>query len=322
MSDTPAAVSGTTRAQLQRAMNVRSAAAVDHARSLPDGAAERRAAHRELWASAGTMRLLNLAGSVYRGLPMPAELERGDAEHIADAARAVAAARALVELGAPDREPSDELRALVEQLGEPKLKSHEPVAGYASITDVAYELHDMWGPFYEIISTGSFEKTVQALADDRSETTLKIQHAGLGLAITRGDSGLLVIEDEQGLGFAGMVDTRQHDASDLVRKLETNMISGQTSMAGWIYSWHWDDSYTILTVGEWDLHRGDVAAVAAGANPWGWIDLGRRLSPPPAVANDDPSVPADQRDADPDTGNTEPPAADCYRGRQRRRRHR
>ena len=218
------------------------------------------------------------------------------------------AARALAEIGEPEREASSELADLAAARLEAAGKRERVVHGYASITGVAYELWDGLGPYYEIISADSFARSIAAAAAGRSDLLLKVNHDGLGLASISGDT-LTILEDETGLGFAATVDTAETDAADLVRKLKRGSTSHQTSMAGRIRGWAWDDTWTVLTISDWDLHRGDVAAVAAGANPWGWITANGDLTPPAAAANDDPTIP----DADRNRNRTQPP----YRPRNR-----
>ena len=289
-----------TAREVQTRMGDRMRAAVAHSLTLPDEIrTERRRSRSSLFVAEHSLSQHRDA-AVAEARRHNADQNAFDAiEQIARALDTVDQARALADVGLPDRSPSPELQTVIAELADSAKTHHQSVGGYASITGVAYELYDMWGPYYEIVEAGAFTSTLDAVANGRSDLLYKIQHAGLGLAAPSAGT-LRLLEDDQGLAFAALVDTRQTDAKDLISKLRTGSTSGQTSMAGMIRDYRWDDTYTVVTTSRWDLHRGDVASVAAGANPWGWAALGPDLAPPPPRANDDPFGDDAQRTSDPE----------------------
>ena len=137
------------------------------------------------------------------------------------------------------------------------------ITGHASVSASPYLMRDYFGEYEETISPGAF-----AVSLSRSpEVVHRIQHEGLGVASTR--SGTLSLqEDKVGLLFRSVVDIRETDASDLVRKLERGIVS-HTSFAFRMVDYEWDSGYETLTIREVDLDGGDVASVAYGANPAG-----------------------------------------------------
>lgn len=137
--------------------------------------------------------------------------------------------------------------------------------GYASVTDRAYEMEDMFGPYTETIHRGSFNKTLAEGAD----VGLLVNHEGIPLARTKSGT-LSLAEDGKGL----LSDAPELDAvSPLVQTVRSAMDRGdldEMSMAFRIPTGRqdWSDDFTERHIREVNLHKGDVSIVNYGANPF------------------------------------------------------
>lgn len=135
--------------------------------------------------------------------------------------------------------------------------------GYASLTGVAYEVHDFLGSFQETVERGAFKRTLAQSPD----VQFLVNHGGMALART--ESGTLKLaEDKTGLHVLADLDARQTSASDLRIAVERRDVT-QMSFAFRVPKGGdtWDDEYADRTIHEIDLHRGDVSAVNQGASP-------------------------------------------------------
>lgn len=135
------------------------------------------------------------------------------------------------------------------------------VEGYASMTERAYEMYDMYGDYSETISRGAFTKTLS----ERADVAFLANHEGLTMARTT--NGTLVLEEDTlGLRNIATLDSRRSDVNNLVLAIERGDIT-QMSFAFRVVQQEWNEDFDERTIREVSLDRGDVSAVNYGANP-------------------------------------------------------
>lgn len=144
------------------------------------------------------------------------------------------------------------------------------LCGYAS----TYQDYDMYGGpaeggWIERIDRRAFDKTLR----EKPDVHLLINHEGMPLARTK--SGTLQLDaDTQGLKVTAKLDRSDPD----VQRLEAKMRRGdmdEMSFAFRVKDQGWepapgfedDDPYSLRTITEVSLHKGDVSVVNFGANP-------------------------------------------------------
>jgi HK97 family phage prohead protease len=137
------------------------------------------------------------------------------------------------------------------------------VEGYASATEAPYEMYDMFGPYTEVIRSGSFAKTLS----ENPQVQLLLNHGGLSMAYTRAGT-LAMSEDSTGLNIRAEVNPARKDVGDLLLALEDGAID-EMSFAFRVPAGKstWSPDYDQRDILEVDMHRGDVSVVNFGANP-------------------------------------------------------
>jgi HK97 family phage prohead protease len=133
--------------------------------------------------------------------------------------------------------------------------------GYASVTEHAYDMWDMFGPYTETIARGAFAETLGQNAD----VAFLLNHGGMTLARTTSGT-LRLSEDDVGL----LVDADLDPANSTVRDMASGLRRGdlsELSFAFRIVRGTWDPSYTAYRIEQVDMQRGDVSVVNYGANP-------------------------------------------------------
>jgi phage head maturation protease len=151
----------------------------------------------------------------------------------------------------------------VEQVERNGLRSVR-IGGYASTTEEPYEMYDDFGPYVEIVSTGSFGATLAAAP--MVEYTVNHGAGGaLPMAHTRNET-LDLAEDESGFTYDAYADPRRSDVADLVLALERGD-AAESSFKFRIDSGIWSPDYTEYRINAVDINRGDVSTVNYGANP-------------------------------------------------------
>ncbi len=138
-------------------------------------------------------------------------------------------------------------------------------SGYATVYERGYEMWDFWGPYTEIVSAGAGAKSLTQVDLD---VPLVLQHAALR-RIARTSTGTLTLtEDETGLLVdAPALDREDQDVAYIAPKLRSGLIDEMSFMFR-IVRGQWSPDYTEYRIEEYDIHRGDVAIVAYGANPY------------------------------------------------------
>jgi hypothetical protein len=163
--------------------------------------------------------------------------------------------------------------------GRPTLRAHvmDPVVrespaggglvqfdGHASVTETAYEMWDFFGPYSEVVSASAFDTTL-ARAD--LDVPFVIGHDQLR-RIARTTTGTLTLSmDDAGLRVLADLDPADRDVDYILPKLRAKLID-EMSFAFRITRGLWSPDYTEYRIEEVDIHRGDVAIVGYGANPF------------------------------------------------------
>jgi HK97 family phage prohead protease len=138
------------------------------------------------------------------------------------------------------------------------------VVGYASTTEQPYEMHDMFGPYTEVVTRGAFKETLS-----RSPLVeFTVNHgAGGGIPMAHTRNGTLtIVEDETGLRYEAVVDPTRADVADMLKALDRGDLA-ESSFKFRIDKGIWSPDYTEFRIDQADLERGDVSAVNFGANP-------------------------------------------------------
>lgn len=146
--------------------------------------------------------------------------------------------------------------------------------GYATVYEQGYEMWDFWGPYTEIVSAGA---GAESLARADLDVPLVLQHNQLRRIARTTNGSLLLAEDETGLSVrAPELDMSDHDVAYIVPKLRGGLID-EMSFAFRIEAGQWSPDYMEYRITRYDIHRGDVAIVGYGANPY--TDAGVRAQP-------------------------------------------
>jgi HK97 family phage prohead protease len=135
------------------------------------------------------------------------------------------------------------------------------VAGYASVTEEPYEMYDMFGPYTEVVRSGSFAKTL----GESPQVQLLLNHEGLAMAYTKSGT-LRLAEDETGLHMEAEVNPARGDVRDMLAALEDGDVD-EMSFAFRVVRQNWSPDYEQRDITEISLSRGDVSVVNFGANP-------------------------------------------------------
>jgi uncharacterized protein len=147
--------------------------------------------------------------------------------------------------------------------------------GYASAYERGYEMWDFWGPYTEVVSAGA---GADSLARADLDVPLVLQHDQLRRIARTSNGSLVLAEDETGLSVsAPALDTGDADVAYIVPKLRAGLID-EMSFAFRIEAGQWSPDYTEYRITRYDIHRGDVAIVGWGANPY--TDAGVRAAKP------------------------------------------
>jgi HK97 family phage prohead protease len=133
--------------------------------------------------------------------------------------------------------------------------------GYASTTEQPYEMYDMFGSYDEVVRRGAFGKTLAEGAD----VSFLVNHGGLTMARTKAET-LRLEEDSTGLLTVATLNTKRSDVRDLTTSVEDGN-TDEMSFAFRVTRQDWSPDYTMRSIVEVDLNRGDVSAVNYGANP-------------------------------------------------------
>jgi HK97 family phage prohead protease len=134
-------------------------------------------------------------------------------------------------------------------------------AGYATVFEREYEVHDAFGAYTERIAPTAFGRTLR----EDPDVVLVVNHEGLPLARTK--SGTLRLSTDQvGLRVDAELDPEDPDVRALLPKMRRGDVD-EMSFAFRVNDQVWSSDYTDRLITEVNLHRGDVSVVTFGANP-------------------------------------------------------
>lgn len=147
--------------------------------------------------------------------------------------------------------------------------------GHASVTEQPYEMYDFWGPYTEVVSAGAFDATLNRSDLD---TPLVLGHDQMRRIARTTTGDLQLSMDTQGLRVLADLDPADQDVAYILPKLRKGHVN-EMSFAFRITRGVWSPDYTEYRIDEVDIHRGDVAIVGFGANPF--TDAGVRAAGDP-----------------------------------------
>jgi hypothetical protein len=136
--------------------------------------------------------------------------------------------------------------------------------GTASVTETQYEMWDHFGAYTEVVSAGAFAKT---LARPDLDVPLVLDHDQMRRVARTTVGSLRLSETEAGLSVDADLDPEDLDVAYIVPKLRAGLID-EMSFAFWITDGQWSPDYSEFRINEAEIHRGDVAIVGWGANPY------------------------------------------------------
>jgi hypothetical protein len=136
--------------------------------------------------------------------------------------------------------------------------------GYASITDTWYEMYDWYGVYLEKVRSAAFFET---LAQPDLDVPLVLQHDSLRRIARTTNTTLWLSEDDQGLRVQAKLNPLDHDVAYIRNKLDEGLID-EMSFRFRILEGLWNEDFTEFEIIKVDIHRGDVAIVGYGANPY------------------------------------------------------
>lgn len=169
--------------------------------------------------------------------------------------------------GLSDRSPANRMtiRAKMD-LRDSTDGAHLEYEGWASVTDTPYEMYDFFGPYTEQVTGGAFTKTL-AQVEPPLDVPLVLQHDSLRRIARTTNDTLALDEDATGLHvLAPSLDPGDADVSYIAPKLRSGLID-EMSFKFMITKGSWSPDWMEFHIEEVDIHRGDVAIVAYGANP-------------------------------------------------------
>lgn len=138
--------------------------------------------------------------------------------------------------------------------------------GVASVVERGYDMWDFWGPYTEVIDANAFTETL-ARAD--LDVPLVLAHDSLRRIARTTNGTLLLSQSDAGdlVGDAPALDERDADVAYIAPKINSGLID-EMSFAFRIEAGTWSPDYTQYRIEKVDLHRGDLAIVGYGANPY------------------------------------------------------
>ncbi|MEV6614258.1 HK97 family phage prohead protease [Streptomyces sp. NPDC051051] len=137
--------------------------------------------------------------------------------------------------------------------------------GRASVYEQAYEMWDMFGPYTEIVTEGAGS---DSLARADLDVPLVLGHDQLRRLARTTTGTLFLTESADGLDVrAPALDPADYDVAYIAPKLRSGLVD-EMSFAFRIESGQWSPDYTEYRINRYDIHRGDVAIVGYGANPY------------------------------------------------------
>lgn len=142
--------------------------------------------------------------------------------------------------------------------------------GLASAYERGYVMYDSFGEYTEVVTAGA---GAVSLARADLDVPLVIQHDSIR-RIARTSNGTLTLrETDLGLEVEAVnLDESDVDVAYIAPKIRSGLIDEMSFMFR-IKRGTWSPDYTEYRIDEYDIHRGDVAIVGYGANPYTATEL-------------------------------------------------
>ncbi|MBW9118879.1 HK97 family phage prohead protease [Microbacterium trichothecenolyticum] len=134
--------------------------------------------------------------------------------------------------------------------------------GYATVFSKRYKMWDWYGEYEEEVAPEALDRT---LGED-PDVNFLVNHTGLAMARTKAGT-LTLTADETGLRSVPRLNPARGDVQDLLHALDDGAVD-EMSFAFRIVDGRWSANYSVYTITEIDIDRGDVSAVNYGANPY------------------------------------------------------
>ncbi|MEF3405285.1 HK97 family phage prohead protease [Agromyces sp. CCNWLW203] len=142
--------------------------------------------------------------------------------------------------------------------------------GLATAYERPYDMWDFFGPYTEVMAAGA---GAVSLAQAGLDVPLVLQHDPLRRIARTTNGSLILAETDEGLEVnAPNLDLEDRDVAYIVPKIRAGLID-EMSFAFRIVRGQWSPDYTEFRIEEYDIHRGDVAIVGYGANPYTLSDV-------------------------------------------------
>lgn len=196
-------------------------------------------------------------GEVEAGTAERADAEPSEKRTAAWAAKERRKARAELVEGMPERRYWQPAWGTVGLEIREHQNSIIQVGGYASVTEVWYEV----GDYEERAVRGSFKRTL----GENPDVMFLANHADMPLGRTKTKS-LALEELRRGLRYDVDLQSHDPDVKRLLPKLEREDMD-ESSFAFRARDQEWDADYTKRSLIDIGLHKGDVSVVNYGANP-------------------------------------------------------
>lgn len=137
--------------------------------------------------------------------------------------------------------------------------------GLASAYETPYVMYDFFGEYTEVVTAGA---GAVSLARTGLDVPLVLQHDSLRRIARTTNGTLTLTETDAGLEvFAPGLDANDADVAYIAPKIRAGLIDEMSFMFR-IVRGHWSPDYTEYRIDEYNIHRGDVAIVGYGANPY------------------------------------------------------
>lgn len=136
--------------------------------------------------------------------------------------------------------------------------------GTASVYERGYEMWDLFGPYTEVVSAGAAVDLERVDLD----VPLVLDHDSLRRIARTTNGSLTLTQDDEALHVhAPALDPADGDVAYIAPKIHSRLID-EMSFKFRIESGRWSPDYTEYRIDAFTIHRGDVAIVGYGANPW------------------------------------------------------
>jgi HK97 family phage prohead protease len=136
--------------------------------------------------------------------------------------------------------------------------------GYGAVFDTPFEMWDPWGEAYtEVVRPGAFTRS---LGQPDLDVPFLIGHNDAGIPLARTKNGTLTLaQDTRGLLVEARMDGSRSDVRNLASAVERGDMD-EMSIAFVTMAQEWSPDWETRAMLDLEIHRGDVSAVALGAN--------------------------------------------------------